>query len=160
MSGLAPIHHQAALMQVSRAENALFDLEDASLIVIEVGTPGVCINPGVSSDPSAGWLQTFQMSFTWQDSSPKFVAKVPAGRTLSWAQLLIQQPFNGSGAALSLGDAADIGRIIPADGNLPREVSGFEVNPCYTYSSATDVLLFISPGLGATSGSGLVSLNF
>jgi hypothetical protein len=110
------------------------------------------------------YLQTGQsglvrVPFSYGDASPKPIAVLPANSTVFTATIVLQVPFNGVGAALTLGDAGVGDRLIAANQNDPAQEAEFEVNPGFTYSTATQILLTINPGAGATSGAGYVLLE-
>ncbi len=97
--------------------------------------------------------------FSYGDASPKPIALLPANTTIFTATIVITASFNGVGAALTLGDA-DVGdRLISASDNAPSQEAEYETNPGFTYSTATQILLTINPGAGATSGAGYVLLE-
>lgn len=110
------------------------------------------------SPPDLG--DTLQMTFGYGDASPADVATAPAGRALLSVRLVILEAFDGIGAALTVGDATVPDRFITASQNAPGVVGLYETTPLFTYGSATNVLLTITPGSGATRGRGLIQLEY
>ena len=97
--------------------------------------------------------------FSFGDASPMPVYTTTAGQTVFTAQIVIQVPFNGVGASLSLGDAVVSDRLIRVDQVDPTFAAEYEANPGYTYASATPIILTIVPGAGCTQGSGYILLE-
>lgn len=100
-----------------------------------------------------------KIAFSWGDATPKPILTVSAGKTVFTAQIVITVPFNGVGAALRLGDAGDLGRLMSSSAIAPSIAAEWETNPGYTYSVDTQILLEITPGTGASQGSGFVILE-
>lgn len=98
--------------------------------------------------------------FSWGDASPVAIGSVPAGGRVTRIDLLITTPFNGLGAAITLGDSGDPDRLVTTEQNMPSQVATYEVHPGHLYASATPILLAITPGSGASSGAGTVLLHF
>ncbi|MBD3882173.1 hypothetical protein IFO70_10420 [Phormidium tenue FACHB-886] len=106
--------------------------------------------------PSQG---SMKIPFSFGDATPKTIYTIKAGKTVFTVQIVIQIPFNGAGAALSLGDAEDSDRLVRTEQVDPTFVAEYETNPAYTYDTATPIALTIVPGEGCTQGSGYVLLE-
>ncbi|WP_293373641.1 hypothetical protein [Nevskia sp.] len=116
--------------------------------------------PAVQVGAGGGSNAVAQATFAWGDASPAAVFVAPANRRILRALIAITTGFDGAGAALTLGDAADPDRFIPASQVNPAAIGVYEVTPLHTYGSATTVLLTITPGSGATRGAGLIQLEY
>lgn len=111
-------------------------------------------------DISSGAVkQTIEHKFSYGDATPSVIFTSPAGRTVLSSQISVLTAFNGSGAALTLGDATVSDRLISASENDPATVATYETDPLYTYITDTQVLLSITPGSGASQGNGIVHLE-
>lgn len=103
----------------------------------------------------AGWIE---FPFAWGDASPRPVVVAPAGKLVFAADLHVSQAFDGDTPSLTLGDAGDVDRLMQATQNDPREIATYTVSPNYRYGADTQILLTITPGIGATAGAGLLTL--
>lgn len=126
-----------------------------SYAIDEAYTPPTPTPPTVSDR-----TQLYRYTFSWGDASPKLLVQVPAGRRVVTTQIVITETFNGTGAALTVGDTVDTDRLMPATGNFPDELGEYESNNTYLYATATNLYLSITPGLGASQGAGVVILEF
>ena len=102
---------------------------------------------------------TYSLNFNYGDVSPELIANLPAGSVVSNAKIIILTPFNGSGATLSVGDAIDYTDLMAINSNDPSIETSFQTNPGYKYISATNTYISITPGIGATQGSGIVTIT-
>jgi hypothetical protein len=101
-----------------------------------------------------------QVEFSWGDATPRVIVAVPANTTILTAQIIIVTPFNGVGAALSLGDSGNPERLIGIGQNDPTSWGEYETNPGYEYTSSTQIILTITPGTGNSQGSGIINLEY
>lgn len=106
-----------------------------------------------------GPQNTAVVPFSYGDATPKPIAAIAAGRSVLTAVVVILVPFNGEGAALQLGDSAQLDRLMNSSQVEPTYAAEYESNPAHTYSTATEVLLTISPGDGCIQGTGYVLLE-
>lgn len=123
------------------------------------GDPYVPPTPTPTPTPIPSDGNSIKIAFSFGDASPKPIAQIAAGRTVFTAQVVIQTPFNGVGAALSVGDAGIGDRLLRSNQTDPTFAAEYETNPAHTYSSDTQILLAITPGAGCTSGTGFVLLE-
>ncbi len=100
-----------------------------------------------------------ELNFAYGDVSPALVASIPLGGMITQVDLIILNPFNGMGAALSIGDAGDHDRLLAVNGNDPTAIATFSAYPARAYGAMTDVFLYLTPGAGASSGNGVVLLT-
>jgi len=82
-----------------------------------------------------------------------------AGKLIQRVAVFIETAFDGLGPALMIGDSDDPDFLMAATENDPTEEAAYQVTPNVFYDTDTEVLLFISPGLGASQGSGLVVIE-
>lgn len=129
--------------------------------VVEVGTqgpqgiPGI---PGIQGPPGTG-SGRLEFRFDWGDATPKTLLTVPADKLVERVAIHVVEPFDGAGAALTIGDSDDPDRLLRATDNDPTTAGTYEVRPNLEYGSPTAVNLYITPGSGASAGSGLVILD-
>lgn len=99
-----------------------------------------------------------ELAFAWGDASPRTIETVTSGKLVYGVQLHIDTAFNGSGAELTVGDAADPDRLMAAAQNDPTAAGTYTSAPVHRYGADTAVLLTITPGAGASAGAGLLTL--
>ena len=129
------------------------DLKPSStLLTDEEGTPFF------GEDPRA----RHEIAFAWGDASPRTIFTVPASPALTlWrVGLLIDEPFNGVNPSVSVGDVTDAGRLMAAGQNDPLTAGVYASNPAILYTPGDEIRISITPGAGATAGSGKVQLFF
>jgi len=128
----------------------------SSSSVVRVVSYGSIPSTALSPDDTG----TEQHNFAYGDATPATVLTCPAGKTVLSVSLVILTPFNGSGAALTVGDAADIDRLMSANENDPAIAGTFESHPAHTYVAATIIKLWITPGGGASAGNGILLIRY
>jgi len=94
------------------------------------------------------------VAFAWSDISTFPLFTVPAGKIVFGVELIIATPFNGTSPALTVGDAGDTDRLMTTVQNNPAAVGTYSSTPSHVYGSPTVVNLYITPGSGASAGSG------
>jgi hypothetical protein len=92
--------------------------------------------------------------FAFGDASPVPVYTPSGACTDVLARLVIDTPFNGSGAALKVGTSGSPELLIPASANDPTHAAGYEAAPDVSLTSGEAIVLTIIPGTGATQGAG------
>lgn len=127
--------------------------EDASPTIITEGAQG----PQGPQGPAGG--ATLEFPFSFGDATPATVTTALAGKLVYAVQLHIRTPFDGVGAALTVGDAAQTDRLMRASENDPFTTGSNTTAPAYAYGADTTVQLGIIPGAGATQGAGVLVLN-
>lgn len=100
-----------------------------------------------------------EFNFAFGDATPATVVTALAGKMVYGVQLHIKVPFDGAGAALVVGDAAQANRLMAAAENDVTTVGSNTTAPAYVYTANTPILLGITPGAGATQGSGVLVLS-
>ena len=125
--------------------------QSGKVIGIGPGDVAVLVNAG-----SAG---VTQYAFSYGDASPALIVTIPAGKIVYGVSINISVPFDGIGASLQIGDAGVADRLMTASQNEPSTVGAYSTSPSYLYGTATQLNLSITPGAGATQGSGLIILS-
>lgn len=120
-------------------------------VTLPVSTPGVQGPPG-----PAGVSGRVVVPFAYGDATPQPVFTAPAAGTDMRVSIVIDTPFNGAGAALQVGTAAQPGALMPAAYNDPATAATYEAAPNATLASGEAIVLTITPGAGATQGAGRV----
>lgn len=119
-----------------------------------VGPPGAQGLPGVDgADTSAPGV-----SFSFGDATPVLIASLAVGRRISLARIDVYAPFDGLGASLSIGTLDSPELLMGVTLNDPKQAAGFEAVPMLPIP-ASDLYLFITPGSGASAGSGHVLIK-
>jgi hypothetical protein len=127
---------------------------------IKVGS-GLTIDSatGVLSATGGGGGST-DLSFSFGDSSPANVIVAASGQLIESVKILILTTFDGVGAALEVGDAGQSDRLLSQNQVNPSIAATYESNPNYTYGASTQIELTITPGTGASQGSGLLIITY
>lgn len=99
-------------------------------------------------------------SFAFGDATPATVGTVPAGAMVSGITLTILTPFNGGSPAVTVGDGTTDGRFMAAGQNDPRVAVSYTTSPGEKLPVSTPIRLSITPGSGATAGSGLLIVDY
>lgn len=116
----------------------------------------IAIGPGMIGP--RGPSDNVSLPFSWGDASPSKVITTGVNKIVYGVEIVILTAFDGSGAALSVGDTTDHSRLMSTAQNAPGTVATYQAAPGYKYTSATDINLYITPGAGASAGNGLVIL--
>jgi hypothetical protein len=127
-----------------------------------VGKPPVVVGTALfemmrgpaGADGSGG----ISIPFAWGDASPRTIATALAGKLVYGVEIHISDAFDGAGASLTVGDAAQPDRLMATHQIDPSAVGAYETSPSHRYGSNTALLLTITPGGGATAGAGLLRL--
>jgi hypothetical protein len=111
--------------------------------------------PGSGSGSSSG----VYAPFSWGDASPSLVYVVLQNSLLVSATILLRTAFNGAGAVLSLGLSGDPQAFVPPSAVDPGTAAEYETYPDTLLAAGTQILLFITPGVGANQGAGGIRLD-
>lgn len=126
-----------------------FDVVNASVLPVTLAIIG----------PKGEVGQPLAHSFSYGDATPYTFATMAAGSSVQRCRVIIDVPFNGAGAALSIGISGNAGLLMPASALLVSEAGIYEASLDIAFVAATAIILTISPGAGATAGSGRVILE-
>lgn len=100
--------------------------------------------------------QIHEIPFSWGDATPVDLG-LYTGVVVAISIVLLAG-FNGEAPALEV-RTANGEVLLPADTNLPAEPGRYEVNPSQRLALPTRLFLFITPGLGASAGHGIVYME-
>jgi hypothetical protein len=100
----------------------------------------------------------YQFAFGFGDATPRPLFALPAGKVVRSVEVVILTGFDGAGAALRVGDAADPGRLLDGWQCDPVTPGTYEARPGLALPADAQVLLTIAPGAGPTRGSGLLTV--
>lgn len=96
--------------------------------------------------------------FAYGDASPRLIHQLTETQLLVSLQVILTVPFNGEAPAILVrtqaGDA-----LIDADQIEPGFPATYESTPGALLAAGTGIYLEITPGVGASAGSGFVVLN-
>ena len=121
--------------------------QQSPLIVVSVAEQGI---------PGAAGLGAIRKDFGFGDSTPDLIVMANAGDVVYEVEIVIMTPFDGTGAALTIGDSAQNDRLMQSTQNDPATPATYGAIPDYKYSAVTPINLYISPGAGATQGAGFI----
>lgn len=113
---------------------------------------------GPAGPPGLNGSGGLEFPFSWGDASPRTVMVAAAGKLIYGVQIHISEAFDGAGAELTVGDVGQTDRLMTAGQNDPANTGSYTVAPVHVYGTDTTILLTITPGGGATTGAGLLTL--
>jgi hypothetical protein len=125
--------------------------EPQTIAVVTMGEQGPPGAPGAGSG-------AIEINFAYGDATPSQLVVAPAGKLIYSVAIHIRQSFDGTDAALTIGDAANPDQLMAAIENAPALVGSNTTSPAFAYDVDTQLLLSITPGAGASQGAGLVTL--
>jgi len=109
--------------------------------------------------PEARSIQFATLDFAYGDATPAPLMVARAGYRVDAIEVDIDEAFDGAGAALTVGPAADPGQLIEAGLIDPATPASYELSPQVIYADDTPLFLFITPGAGASAGRGVVFIQ-
>lgn len=125
--------------------------------VSSAGRPSVLVSPvGARGAPGGEASGNLEASFAFGDATP--VALGTAQGIAVALSLVITEAFNGVGAQLSVGTAGSPELLMAVAQNAPGEIARYEANPGFPIANQP-LFLFITPGVGATQGAGVLFLE-
>lgn len=125
------------------------------VVVVTVGEAG----PRGPQGPAGSSATGAQMNFAFGDATPVAVTTAFAGKAVYSVEVVITEPFDGVGAAITVGDSAVANRLMTAAENDPAVVGSHTTAPAWVYGVDTPVLLTITPGAGASQGKGVIIVS-
>lgn len=134
-------------------ETVLSVTEETGVEILEVGEPGLT---GATGAQGPAGTPRIEVPFSFGDASPAQLFMAVAGKLIERVVIFIEIAFDGESPSLTIGDEDDPARLMSSVENNPSEEAAYQVTPNLSYETDTQVLLFITPGLGASQGSGLV----
>lgn len=129
--------------------------DSGDITVVTVGEQGPAGPPGAD-----GSGVNYSRNFSYGDASPDSISTpVPANKLVRSCRIVIETPFNGVGAALKVGDSGNLSRLMGITDNDPATAATYETSPQTLFGGPTQCLITITPGSGATQGTGQVILE-
>lgn len=122
----------------------------------EQGPPGPAGATGPTGPPGSVAVEA---AFAFGDATPTAIVTALAGKLVYGVELYIKTPFDGVGAQVVVGDAAQSDRLMAANENDLSAVGGNHTTPAHAYAVDTPVLLSVTPGAGASQGAGVIVLR-
>jgi len=98
-------------------------------------------------------------TFAFGDATPALIHTTSDSGIVARVELYITTAFNGVGASISIGTSDNHDLFMAANENDPSVLNSFYSHPGYNFNAATDINLYITPGAGASAGSGFAILN-
>lgn len=129
------------------------------------GANNIATNSDATQIFSPGWAYTrlgpdFQeFSFTFASGSPFLLTPLRAGDRMMRAVVVIDTVFNGAGAGVQLGTAASPGGIFSTADIDVTVADYYQSLQIFQLAVTANLQLEITPGAGATQGSGRVLLE-
>lgn len=99
------------------------------------------------------------IAFAHGDASPRTLFTATAGQRLVSIRLRIDTPFDGIGAALAIGDAADPDRWMATEASDPTEAGTYIATPDDVLTVDTEIRLTITRGDGTDQGAGVITIT-
>ena len=104
-------------------------------------------------------IPSAQLDFSFGDVTTQTIFSATSGQRITKVELIIDVAFDVA-STLSVGDGANIRRLMDTGQNYPTIAGGYVTQPFHRYATNTDVTLTINAGMGATQGSGTVIIYF
>ena len=151
---IAPASAQPVVLRETRRPHVVVNRPGRPRVLIHgvQGPKGSKGDPGDSSAASGRAV----VAFAFGDASPLPVFTPAADCTGILVRLLIDTPFDGVGAAIRIGTAAQPDALMGSGDNDPATVGGYEVAPDLELISGTPIVVSITPGAGASKGAGRI----
>jgi len=131
-------------------------IEKQDVQVVVRGIQGPSGPQGLQGIPGSAGTPRIEIPFSFGDATPANLFSAVAGKLIERITLYIETTFDGESPSLTIGDESDPALLMSTLENNPLEEAAYQVTPNLSYETDTQVLLFISPGVGVSQGSGLV----
>ena len=96
-----------------------------------------------------------ELSYSWGDA-PQKIYTTGVAKMIYGVRVIVDTAFNGINPSLTIGDLIDTDRLFSAD-MIDLTIPGtYESYPAHTYADTTDIYANITPGEGASQGSGKI----
>ena len=127
-------------------------------IAIRQQTPRAVVAAGIRGPKGESGQVLPPIAFAFGDASPRLLHILTDSALLVSIQLILATPFDGNGAALRI--RTQTGAVLlDSDQVAPDFSATYESTPGVSLAAGTGIYLEITPGEGATAGSGFVVLN-
>jgi hypothetical protein len=135
-------------------------VEETGQVLVVVEEQVEIVSVGVMGPPGATGAGAVEINnFAWGDATPALLLTVAANKRVYRVRLIIETPFNGTGAQLQVGSTADPDELMGITENDPGSEGTYETYPDKRYLAITPLYLTITPGAGASAGAGQVHLE-
>jgi hypothetical protein len=148
-----PAGHQVTVKSTGQRVTVASSSQVRIVTVGKVGPSGPVGPQGAAGTPRV------EVPFSFGDATPLALFTSSAGKLIERVTVFIETAFDGAGAALTIGDGDDPDALMSATENNPTEQAAYQTTPNFSYQTNTQILLFITPGSGASQGSGLVAVE-
>lgn len=152
------IADQETIIEVHEDGNRI-EVQGVAVEILEAGIQGPAGAQGIQGIPGPSGAGVLEIAFAFGDATPKNLVVATANKQVYSVGIHIHTAFNGTGAALSVGDSGDPSRLMGAAMNDPAVAGSYEAAPNHRYGAGTQLLLTITPGAGASQGAGIVTLQ-
>lgn len=143
---------------IDEAAPIVVTVEDRQVVTRDVVERGI-VFAGEQGPPGPPGAIAVEVTFAFGDATPAPLTTALAGKLVYGVELYVKTPFDGVGAQVVVGDAAQANRLMAANENDLLTVGGNHTTPAYAYAVNTPILLGITPGAGATQGAGVIVLR-
>jgi hypothetical protein len=99
------------------------------------------------------------VNFAFGDATPSPIYIPAETGVLALLRVEIETPFDGTGAELTIGTESDPDAYVDASQVDPAVVASWEVCPDITVTSGSPIVLYITPGAGASTGTGRILIE-
>lgn len=149
---------------IETTETRVVTVEDRHVLVRDAEDTRVVFGgeqgpAGPVGPPGPAGAASIEFNFAFGDATPATVVTALAGKLVYSVQVHIRVPFDGAGAALTVGDAGQADRLMKASENDVLTVGANTTAPAHAYAVDTPLSLSITPGAGATQGAGVLVLG-
>ena len=127
-----------------------------------VGTDGQVLVANSGTTTGLAWEASGKITGTWNygNATPQLLGTIPAGYRVQRVQITVDTVMNGTGALLTVGDASNYSSLASASQVFPYLNTTSQVDVDVLYAVATPIYLSITPGSGATQGSGFITVIY
>lgn len=148
-----PLVIESPTVEVVTVEEDVHVVDEVKDIqVVTIGEAGPRGATGAAGPPGSG----AQANFAYGDATPAPLVTATAGKVVYSVEVVITEPFDGVGAAITVGDAGQVDRLMSVDENAVTSIGSNTTAPAYSYGADTPITLSITPGAGASQGRGIV----
>ena len=155
---LSLIADQETIIEVHE-DGSQVAVQGGTVEILEAGIQGPAGAQGIQGIPGPSGVGVLEIAFAFGDATPKNLVVATANKQVYSVGIHIHTAFNGTGAALAVGDSGNTSRLMATTQNDPTAVGTYAVAPNHRYGAGTQLLLTITPGGGASQGAGLVTLQ-
>lgn len=114
---------------------------------------------GVQGPPGPAGSSIPAIAFAYGDAEREVWAPTAPG-LLTYVRLIVTTPFDGAGAQLAIGTASDPAAALPPEFSDLSQALEYENTPDLRLAAGEGIRVAITPGAGATTGAGLLLLEF